>query len=121
MSQINYLLDEHVNPDLKHGLLSRQPEMIVWCIGDPGAPPKGTKDPEILHWCEQKQYLLITNNRSSMPVHLRDHLAAGRHCPGIFILNPKLSMGTLMDDLELIWEASEWTEYRDLIRHLPLK
>lgn len=55
-----------------------------------------------------------------MPVHLRDHLAAGRHCPGVFILNTNLSWGSQIDDLELIWQAADISEYRDLIMHLPL-
>jgi hypothetical protein len=120
MSTIKYLLDEHVNPILKRGLKSRQPMMIVWRVGEPNSPPRGTKDPEILLWCEQHTFLLITNNRSSMPIHLRDHLDAGRHCPGIFILNPNLSWGSQIDDLELIWQAADISEYRDIIVHLPL-
>ena len=121
MSTIKYILDEHVDPILKRGLKMRQPEMIVWRIGEPNAPPRGTKDPDILHWCEKHVFLLITNNRSSMPVHLQDHLDAGRHCPGIFILNPNLSWGAQIDVLELIWKAADISEYTDLILHLPLK
>ena len=120
MSQIKYLLDEHVNPHYKHGLQRRRPEIIVWCIGDPGAPDKSTLDPDILIWCEERDFILVTNNRSSMPVHLRDHLASGRHCPGIFVINMRLSMGAIIDELELIWQGSELAEYRDLIRHLPI-
>ena len=80
MSQIKYRFDEHINPKLKHGLRRRRQDMIVWCIGDPGAPPKSTQDPAILTWCEERDFVLVTNNRSSMPVHLRDHLASGHHC-----------------------------------------
>lgn len=121
MTQIKYLLDEHINPHLKHGLRRRQPEMIVWCIGDPGAPAKSTQDPDILIWCEERDFILVTNNRASMPVHFRDHLAAGRHCPGIFILNTKLPMGVMIEELELIWEASDLAEYRDQFKHVPIK
>jgi hypothetical protein len=88
-----YLLDEHVNPRLKAAIHQHDPEIVVWCIGDPGAPPHGTLDPDILIWCEEKGYSLVTDNRNSMPSHLRDHLAEGRHMPGIFILNARMSMG----------------------------
>ncbi len=57
-----------------------------------GVPPRGTLDPEILVWCEQNGTILVTNNRASMPVHLHDHLAEGRHIPGIFILNSKMGI-----------------------------
>ena len=55
-----------------------------------------------------------------MPVHLRDHLAAGLYVPGIFILNPGMTMGETVDELVLIWEASEPKEYVDLLNYLPM-
>ncbi len=94
--------------------------MIVWKIGDPGLPPKGTPDPIILSWCEEQGFLLITNNRKSMPDHLAEHIKAGGHVPGIIELNPKISIGDTIEELILIWEASEPSEYRDMIVYLPL-
>ncbi len=55
-----------------------------------------------------------------MPVHLRDHLAAGLHVPGIFILNPGMTMGETVEELALIWDASEPEEYVDLLTYLPM-
>jgi hypothetical protein len=120
MTPIRYLLDEHVDPALRTQLIRREPDLTVWIIGDPGAPPRGALDPEILLWCETHQFMLVTNNRQSMPVHLRDHLAAGHHVPGIFVLNPNMTMGALMEELLLIWGASDMEEYLDLMLYLPL-
>nr|WP_293128835.1 DUF5615 family PIN-like protein [Microcoleus sp. bin38.metabat.b11b12b14.051] len=50
-------------------------------MGEPEAPSRGTLDPEILKWCEEYNFILVTNNRKSMPVHLTDHLAERRHIP----------------------------------------
>lgn len=75
--------------------------------------------PEILLWCEEYDFVLVTNNRTSMPVHLADHLAQGRHIPGIFILNPKLSIGQNIDELIFIADAYLNNEYQDQIIHLP--
>ncbi len=55
-----------------------------------------------------------------MPIHLTDHIAEGRHVPGILILNPDLSIGQTLDELILIAEASFDDEYQDRIVHLPL-
>ena len=86
MSEIRYLLDENVNPILRSALLRENPNLIVWQIGLPGAPAFGTLDPEILIWCEDNEFVLVTNNRKSMPVHLKDHLKENRRATGIFIL-----------------------------------
>lgn len=86
MMSLQYLLDENVDPLYGTQLLRSAPELRVWAVGDPSAPPKGTLDPEILLWCEEWDFTLVTNNRHSMPLHLADHLAAGRHIPGISFL-----------------------------------
>jgi hypothetical protein len=120
MSRIRYLLDEHVNPLYRTELLKREPTLTIWRIGILGAPPKGTRDPDILRWCEENSFILLTNNRKSMPRHLHDHLAEGRHVPGIFELNPNMSIGETLEELLLIWAASAVDEYTDKIIYLPL-
>lgn len=121
MNEIRYLLDENVNAVLRTELLKRESKLIVWKIGDPGVPPKGTPDPEILIWCEENSFILVTNNRKTMPKHLKDHLAKGRHIPAIFQLNPKMSIDKTANELAAIWGSSEITEYQDVIIYLPLR
>lgn len=117
---LKYLLDENVDPSYKTQLHRRNPDIVMWVVGEPGAPPRGTLDSEILLWCEEYDFVLVTNNRTSMPVHLVDHINAGRHVPGIFILNPKLSMGQNIDELIVVAEGSFDNEYQDQIVNLPL-
>ncbi|MEG5083863.1 DUF5615 family PIN-like protein [Microcoleus sp. AT8-B4] len=115
---LNYLLDENVDPTYKAEILTRNPNLIIWSVGEPEAPSLGTLDPEIIKWCEEYNFILVTNNRKSMPVHLTDHLAEGHHIPGIFILNSKLSIGQNIRQLIFIAEASFNDEYQDQIVHL---
>jgi hypothetical protein len=56
-----------------------------------------------------------------MPTHLAAHLAGGGHVPGIFILNPEISIGEAVDQLFLIWAASEAEEYVDQLTYVPLR
>lgn len=120
MNDINYLLDENVDHALYIGLLRHASELTVWRVGMLGAPAKGTLDPDILLWCEANSFILVTNNRKSMPVHLRQHLAEERHMPGILILTEKMSIGETIEELLLIWTASSQLEYQDRIIHLPI-
>jgi hypothetical protein len=117
---IQYLLDEHLNPAYRSQLVRRKPELIMRIIGDLDAPPKGTLDPEILIWCEINGFILVTNNRKSMPKHLADHLTLGRHIPGIFTLNTDHSIGQTVEELLIIAGASFEDEYQDRIEYLPL-
>ena len=117
---LRYLIDENVDPIYPTQLRLKEPELSVLVIGEPSTPPKGTKDPEILCWCEEYDFILVTNNRRSMPTHLKDHLNKNQHIPGIFILNPQLTIGQNIEELLLIAEGSYPNEYQDQIIHLPL-
>ena len=89
----------------------------------PGVPPSGTGDPEILLCCEANDandFILVTNNRKSMPVHLADHLASGRHIPGILTVDITRDMAGNLDDLLLVALAALPGEYEDRIVYLPL-
>ena len=120
MSLIRYLLDENVDPLFRTELLRQEPRMVVWRIGDPNTPPSGTPDPIILEWCEENNFILVTNKRQSMTLHLRAHLSAGRHIPGIFELNPGMSIGDTIEELILIWSVTEAEDYQDQLIYLPL-
>ena len=115
-----FLIDENISPQYRTQLLNHEPSLTVLVIGDEDAPPKSTPDPEILEWCEQHQFSLITNNRESMPQHLSDHLSAGHHVPGIFTINLEVPMGKIIEELLLIAGASDADKYIDQITYIPL-
>jgi len=120
MNDIRYLLDEHIDPRVRKGVKRLIAAITIWCIGDAGVPARGTLDAEILRWCESNSFILVTDNRKSMPAHLQDHIMAGGHIPGIFVLRPVSGIGEIIDELILIWEASFPDEYQDQIRYLPI-
>ncbi len=120
MSDIRFLLDENVDVLYHTQLLKREPTIVAGRVGTPGAPPKGSPDAAILSWCEENSFILLTNNRRSMPVHLQDRLAQGRHVPGILVINTGMSIGETIEELLLIWGASQENEYRDRIWFMPL-
>lgn len=120
MTEIRYLVDENTARALGDQLRRRQPTINVIYVGDELAPSLGTSDPDILLWLERESYCLITRNRRSMPRHLREHLALGRHIPGIFTLRPGASLKQIIEDLLLIAEAAYQGEYEDQIVHIPL-
>jgi hypothetical protein len=118
---LRFLLDEHVPSLYRTELIRREPGLVVWRLGDPEAPPRGTPDPLILEWCERQEFVLVTNNRKSMPAHLLDHLAAGRHVPGIVLFEPRMGIGAVLDELNLIAIAATPDDLHDRVRYLPLR
>jgi len=117
---LQYLLDEHIANSYRTQLIRKAPSLMVRKIGDPDAPPKGTLDPDVLIWCERYNFILVTNNRKSMPKHLADHLAQGQHIPGIFVIDLSAGIGRNLDELIIIAAASLPDEYQDRIEYLPI-
>jgi hypothetical protein len=118
---LRYLIDESMPPLWRQLLLQQEPSLTVYRIGDPGQPATGTLDPEILIWCEQWDLILVTNNRTTMPGQLADHITVGRHVPGIFTLPPNYRLRDIIDNLILVAGAALPDEFKDQIRILPIQ
>lgn len=110
-----FLLDEH----LKRAIQEQLPEMDVRLIGDEDVPPLGTPDPDILTWIQDNNYVLVTNNRTTMPRHLTEHLQAGGHVPGILCFPQRTSIGTYIKELRRIWKFFTPEYYQDVIQYFP--
>lgn len=117
---IRFMLDEHVNPAIQRQLRRLDPQIEVLAVGDDEAPSTGTLDPDLLVWLEENDYILVTENRNTMPAHFADHLAAGGHVPGVLCIRPNVTIGRVIEELYLIWYASTTDEYQDRIAFIPL-
>jgi hypothetical protein len=120
MPRPRFLLDEHVNRAIQRQLQRRDIQIEVLAVGDPGVPPSGSPDRDILIWIEENGYILITENRRTMPTHLADHFAVGRHVPGVFWVRPGAQLGPIIESLYLIWLVVVAEELRDRTLYLPL-
>jgi hypothetical protein len=117
--KVRFLLDENLPPRLKAALLRLNPAIDVARVGDPGAPPLGTPDPDVLRYLELSQRILITLNRKSMPAHIESHWTAGGHLWGLFWVRSRIPIGRLAQALFLVWEASEAEEWIDWLDWIP--
>jgi len=114
--KVRFVLDENLPPRIEDALRSLDADIDVIRVGDPGAPAWGTPDPDILTYLESSRRALVTGNRRSMPRHLAEHMAAGRHHAGIAWVRRKTRFADLVDVLYLIWaadEAEQWTDRTD--------
>jgi len=120
MSQVRYLIDESARLSVVAALRRAEPTMDVWRVGQASMPPFGTLDPDILVFCEQQQRVLVSLDRASMLDHVAAHHATGGHTWGVLLVTRRCTLRQLLDDLILIWTASEAEEWCDTIHYLPL-
>ncbi len=55
-----------------------------------------------------------------MPVHLAEHLANGRHLPGILVFSPHMTVGEVVEELLFIANVAFVDEFQDQIIYLPI-
>lgn len=119
MSEYRLLFDEDVPVVLILAMVRRHPEIDQLRIGSPGAPPFSSSDQAILRWCEAEGRQLVSLDRSTMPETFADHLLAGRHSPGVFIVRRRAELHRVVEDLLLVVGASDPAEWRDRVVTLP--
>ena len=55
-----------------------------------------------------------------MPIHLTEHLDKNRGIPGIFVLRRKSTIGEIINDLVLISQIGNPSDYQNRITYIPL-
>jgi hypothetical protein len=119
---LRYLLDEHLRGLFWHYVLQynvrHTDPLNVIRVGDPADLPLGTEDPEILSWCERENRILVSMDRSTLPDHLREHVARGGRSPGIFIVR-EVPVMEAVEFLALADFASEPEEWDNQVHYIP--
>src|SRR5947209_10349802 len=119
---LRYLLDENQRGVLWHLIQRHNARGIdpidAVRVGDAPDLPLGSGDPAILRWAEREHRILVTFDKSSMSRHLSEHLGAGNHCPGIFMVSVDSKPIQVLEFLVLAAHASEATEWLDWIKYV---
>jgi hypothetical protein len=120
---LRYVLDENLwrplwTAVLRHNAAKLYPLDAI-PVGAPPDLPLGSLDPDILAWAEREERILVSFDRSSLPVCLANHLQAGQHSPGVFLIRPASLLPEVLDFLVLADQASEPWEWRDRCRFIP--
>ncbi|MCE9533106.1 MAG: DUF5615 family PIN-like protein [Planctomycetes bacterium] len=122
MSQVAYLFDEHMPDALINAMVTREPSISILRIGQPGVPPKGTLDPQVIEFAERERLAIFTHDKSTMAAHAYAYSASGRSTFGVFIWTPELARVVgAASDLIMIWAASAAEEWMNRVEYLPFK
>jgi len=120
---IRFLLDENLparayGAIVRHNAAGGDPINAVR-VGQPDDLPLSADDPAILAWTERENRILVTEDKSTMPGHLKAHIEAGHHSPGVFLVRPGAKIPTLLEFLALVTHASQPAEWEDRIQYIP--
>ena len=79
----------------------------------------GLNDRDVLALAARSGRLLATHDRRTMPKHFAEFIATETSA-GVLIIPQKLLVTQVIEELILIWAASEAEEWRNRIYMLPL-
>lgn len=114
---VRFQADADLNHIIVKATLRREPSIDFQTAHAAGLV--GVPDSEVLALAAQAGRVLVTHDRKTMPAHFAEFIAH-TISSGVIVIPQKLSVHAAVEDLVLIWTASEAEEWRNSIQVLPL-
>ena len=108
--------DEDLNAKIIAGLLRREPSLDFQTAK--AANLFGQDDLEVLALAAREGRILVSHDRETMPAHFSRFITESTSA-GVLIVSQKLDLREAIEEILLIWEASEAGEWSNRIGYLP--
>jgi hypothetical protein len=115
--KVRFQADANLNEIVISALLQREPAIDFQTA--PAAGLAGLPDPQVLAVAAAAGRVLVTHDRKSMPYHFSEFVAA-HTCAGVVIVPQYLPVPLAVDELLLVWTATEAEEWVNRMAMLPL-
>ena len=79
----------------------------------------GVGDSEVLRIAAESARILVSHDRKTMPAHFARFIEK-RSSPGVVIVSQNLDIGAAIEDLLMIWAATEAEEWGDQLGVVPV-
>lgn len=115
--KLRFLADVDLNRAIVRGVKRREPAIDF--LTAQAASLDGMRDSDVLAVAAREWCILVSHDFATMPHHFRDFVAS-QHSPGVFLMSQELPVGTAVEVLLLIAEASDAEEWENQLTYLPL-
>jgi hypothetical protein len=115
--RVRYQADADLDGRIIRGLRRLAPEIDVRTASD--ASLAGLPDLEVLRVAADSERILVSQDRRTMPGHFVGFLT-GSESQGVILLREAISIAVAIDELLLIWSASEAEEWKNRLVWIPL-
>lgn len=112
-----FLADENLNAKIIAGLLRREPAIDFQTARDAGL--FGLPDEEVLAVAARENRILVTHDRETMPVHFARFIV-DTTSTGVLIISQTGAIRDAIEQILMIWSASQADEWRNQLVYLPL-
>jgi hypothetical protein len=115
--KVRFLADADLNKAIVSGLSRREPSIDFLTAHAAGL--RRMDDSAVLGMAAQQQRALVSHDVGTMPKHFRAFVSAGKRSAGVFLVPQTLEIGAAIEELLLIWLASEASEWENRLEWLP--
>jgi len=115
--KIKFQADADLNENIVKGVLRKNPQIDFKTATEAGF--EGLIDEAVLEDSSNEGRILVTHDRKTMPFHFAEFIKVKR-CSGVLIVPKNAEISRVIEDLLLIWAASDAEEYNNSIRTIPL-
>ena len=115
--RVRFQADADMDGRILRGLRRAAPEIDIRTAADAGLA--GLRDPEVLRIAADSGRILISQDRRTMPAHF-SRFKAGAQSPGVILLREVATISSVIEELILIWNASDAEEWVDRLVWIPL-
>ncbi len=85
-----------------------------------GVLPDGMADPDVLAASAQDGRILVSHDVHTMPGHFAAFLRKSGSSPGVFLISQELPVAEAIDEIVLIWSASDAADWNGQLVWLPV-
>lgn len=115
--KIRFQGDYDLKRSIISGLKRRLPEIDFRNADE--SQLRGLRDDYVLAIAAQEGRILVSHDRRTMPIHFA-HFIAKHRSPGVILIDQYFPVKEAIDELLLIWEASEAEEWINRLEFIPL-
>jgi predicted nuclease of predicted toxin-antitoxin system len=117
---LRLLADENFDHDLVRGVMRRRAGLDLTRAQSVGLSE--TDDPGILAWAAREQRIVLTHDVNTMTGFAIDRVTRGEPMTGLFIVHQEgAALSTIIEDLLLLDDCSDTSEWAGQILYLPLR
>lgn len=118
MSRPRFLADHDLNRQVIGGLVRREPAVSLSTLREWGLQTSADRD--VLEFAASQSLVVVSHDANTMTAAANARIVAALPMSGLIIAPQRVGIGIVIEDLLLIWAATEADEWADRIEFLPL-
>lgn len=118
MSRPRFLADKDLRGGIVRAVRRMAPTLEIATVVE--LELTSANDEEVLEFSWQDNWLVISHDVNTLKAFAEKRIADGRGLHGLFLAPQRSATRLVAESILLIWEASEFEEWRDRVVYLPL-